>query len=76
METDVGKLQPAEESHSAKQVRRVGGKQYQRPKGLKTFKSAFRNNMQNQCRIFRDWQIMVEVAGISCRWCWDSRFGR
>lgn len=78
METDVGELQAA--ANRRKSQCKVGqGSGWQtkpEAKMLKTFKSAFRNSMQNQCRIFRDRQIMVEAAGISWRWCWDSRSGR
>lgn len=78
METDVGELQATASRRKSQCKAGQGSRQQTRAeiKMLVPFKSAFRSNMQNQCRIFRDQQIMMEVAGISHRQCWDSRSER
>lgn len=79
MGTDVGELQ-ATASRRKSQCKSGQGKKCQtrthRPKCLAPYKSVFRSNMQNQCRIFRDLQIMMEAAGIPHRHSWDSSFER
>lgn len=62
------RLQPAEGSHSANQVRGGGGKQEHRSERLAPLISVFKSNIKKQHGIFRDLQMMLEAPGN----CWNS----